>query len=237
MGIGKRIKEARERLGMTQNELADLIGVTGSAITNYEKETSHPKEPIMYKLFDALQVDANYLFQDVVNVPKKVNDVTFAEFEHIKKYRCLDDRGKKVVDFILEEEYSRGNIIQLKHQRNRLVQYYRKFASAGSGQLVFDDVPVDLIEIPDVPEYKDVRYAIGVNGRSMEPLYRDGDILLVKPADDVAVGDIGIFIVDGQSYVKKRGNDCLVSVNEEYADIPLDESSSCLGEVVDKLGK
>ena len=137
----------------------------------------------------------------------------------------------------MEEEYSRGNIIQLKHQRNRLVQYYQKFASAGSGQLVFDDVPVDLIEIPDVPEYKDVRYAIGVNGRSMEPLYRDGDILLVKPADDVAVGDIGIFIVDGQSYVKKRGNDCLVSVNEEYADIPLDESSSCLGEVVDKLGK
>lgn len=25
MGIGKRIKEARERLGMTQNELADLV--------------------------------------------------------------------------------------------------------------------------------------------------------------------------------------------------------------------
>lgn len=237
MGIGKRIKEARERLGMTQNELADLIGVTGSAITNYEKETSHPKEPIMYKLFDALQVDANYLFQDVVNVPKKVNDVTFAEFEHIKKYRDLDDHGKKVVDFILDEEHkrSRGNIIPLEQHRNRLVQYYQKFASAGSGQLVFDDVPVDLIEIPDVPEYKDVKYAIGVNGRSMEPLYYDGDILLVKPADDVAVGDIGIFIVDGQSYVKKRGNECLISVNEEYADIPLDESSSCLGEVVDKL--
>ena len=237
MGIGKRIKEARERLGMTQNELADLIGVTGSAITNYEKETSHPKEPIMYKLFDALQVDANYLFQDVVNVPKKVNDVTFAEFEHIKKYRDLDDHGRKVVDFILEEEHSRSrrNIIPLEQHRNRLVQYYQKFASAGSGQLVFDDVPVDLIEIPDVPEYKDVKYAIGVNGRSMEPLYYDGDILLVKPADDVAVGDIGIFIVDGQSYVKKRGNECLISVNEEYADIPLDESSSCLGEVVDKL--
>ena len=48
MGIGKRIKEARERLGMTQNELAEIVGVTGSAITNYEKETSHPKEPVNY---------------------------------------------------------------------------------------------------------------------------------------------------------------------------------------------
>lgn len=112
MGIGKRIKEARECLGMTQNELADLVGVTGSAITNYEKETSHPKESVMYKLFDALQVDANYLFQDVVNIPKKVNDVTFTEFEHIKKYRALDAHGKEMVDFTLEKEWERSKALQ-----------------------------------------------------------------------------------------------------------------------------
>ena len=85
MGIGKRIKEARERLGFTQNELAELVGVTASAITNYEKETSHPKESIMYKLFEVLDVDANYLFQDVVNTTKKNNDVSILEYEHIKK--------------------------------------------------------------------------------------------------------------------------------------------------------
>lgn len=73
------------------------------------------------------------------------------EIHIIEKYRGLDDHGKKVVDFILEEEHSRRNIIPLEYHRNCLVQYYQKFASAGSGQLVFDDVPVDLIEIPDVP--------------------------------------------------------------------------------------
>ena len=52
MGIGKRLKEAREKSGLTQEELARKIGVTGSAITNYEKETSHPKEPVMYALMD-----------------------------------------------------------------------------------------------------------------------------------------------------------------------------------------
>ena len=41
MGIGYRIKEARERLGLTQTELGQKVGVTGSAITNYEKDTSH----------------------------------------------------------------------------------------------------------------------------------------------------------------------------------------------------
>ena len=48
-----------------------LIGVTGSAITNYEKETSHPKEPIMYALIDALNVEPNFLFQDCVHLPQK----------------------------------------------------------------------------------------------------------------------------------------------------------------------
>lgn len=107
MGIGKRIKEAREQIGLTQSELGELVGVTGSAITNYEKETSHPKEPVMYKLLEVLNVDANYLFQDVVNIPKKVNDVTFSEYEHIKKYRDLDDHGKEMVDFVLNKESNR----------------------------------------------------------------------------------------------------------------------------------
>ena len=39
LGIGYRIKEARERLELTQTELGEMVGVTGSAITNYEKET------------------------------------------------------------------------------------------------------------------------------------------------------------------------------------------------------
>lgn len=117
MGIGKRIKEARENLGLTQTELGELIGVTGSAITNYEKETSHPKESIMYKLFEALNVDANYLFQDVVNIPKKVNDVTLSEFEHIKKYRTLDSHGKEMVNFVLNKEFER--LAELEKEKNK----------------------------------------------------------------------------------------------------------------------
>ncbi|MCI9591617.1 MAG: helix-turn-helix domain-containing protein [Lachnospiraceae bacterium] len=108
MGIGYRIKEARERLNLTQTELGDIVGVTGSAITNYEKETSHPKEQIIYKLIEALKVDANYLFQDCVKLSKEANDVTLSEYDHIKKYRELDAHGKKMVDFTLNEEWERS---------------------------------------------------------------------------------------------------------------------------------
>ena len=57
MGIGYRIKEAREIQGLTQIELGRLVGVTGSAITNYENETSHPKEPVMYKLKEIICIN------------------------------------------------------------------------------------------------------------------------------------------------------------------------------------
>lgn len=111
MGIGYRIKEARERQGLTQIELGKLVGVTGSSITNYENETSHPKEAVMYKLINALKVDANYLFQDCVKLPKETNDVTLAEYDHIKKYRDLDPHGKKMVDFTLNEEWERSTTV------------------------------------------------------------------------------------------------------------------------------
>lgn len=111
MGIGFRIKEAREQLGLTQTELGNLIGVTGSAITNYEKGTSHPKEHVIYKLFSALKVDANYLFQDEMgsNYPMKVS---YDEMEHIKKYRILDEHGKEMVDFTLLKEWERSTKVQ-----------------------------------------------------------------------------------------------------------------------------
>lgn len=107
MGIGRRIKEARIALNMTQEDLAKKLGITKGAVANYENETSHPKEPIMYKLIDVLEVDANYLFQDVVNIPRQKNDVTLAEYNHIKKYRDLDPHGREMVDFVLDKEHAR----------------------------------------------------------------------------------------------------------------------------------
>lgn len=128
MGIGKRIKEARENLGLTQSELGDLVGVTGSAITNYEKETSHPKEAVMYKLFECLHVDANYLFQDVVKVPPKTNDVTFSEYEHIKKYRSLNKSGQDHVDTVLAWEAEHKD--QIDSLQNRLKEYSSEYLNA-----------------------------------------------------------------------------------------------------------
>lgn len=107
MSIGSRIKELRERNGLSRNELATMLGVTVGAISNYENDVSSPKEPILFKIIESLNCDANYLFQDSVKIKTQQNDVTLAEYDHIKKYRALDEHGKKMVDFVLTEESDR----------------------------------------------------------------------------------------------------------------------------------
>ena len=155
MGIGYRIKEARENQGLTQTELGKIVGVTGSAITNYENETSHPKEPIMYKLIEALKVDANYLFQDCVKLPKEANDVTLAEYEHIKKYRLISTHspaGSVVVDTVLDREQIQekdSRIAELENTLTDMSDYSYLNAAHDNGVTEEQKAAVDKIMMDD----------------------------------------------------------------------------------------
>ena len=239
MAIKDRIKEARINKKYTQEQLATLIGVAKSTVTGYEKGNSEPSIETMGKIMSALDVDANFLWQDETDFPIQVS---YMEMDHIKKYRALDEYGKGHVDTVLQWESDR--MAQLRQASAsapaatapvRLIQYYQRLASAGSGQIVFDGVPVEQIEIPDRQEYRRVSYAVGVNGQSMEPLYKDGDILLIEPTCQLEQGEVGIFIVGNNAYVKKLGETELISVNKDYKNIPLTEDTKCMGRVVDKL--
>ena len=104
MSLGSRIKERRENLNLTRVQLAEMIGVTPSAIGNYETEVSTPKVELLYKIFVALQCDANYLYQDEM---RAIEQPTQEETDIIMKYRKLDEHGKRIVSMILSEEYQR----------------------------------------------------------------------------------------------------------------------------------
>ena len=109
MGLSNRLKERREQLGLTKSEVASLLGITPGAVGNYENGVSTPKADILFKVFDALKCDANYLFQDEMNERSQEDAATPLEMEHlVKKYRDLDEHGKKMVDFTLKEEYERS---------------------------------------------------------------------------------------------------------------------------------
>lgn len=109
MGLSNRLKERREQLKLTQSEVASLLGITPGAVGNYENGVSTPKADILFKVFDALKCDANYLFQDEMNERSQEDSATPLEMENIiKKYRALDEHGKEMVDFTLTKEWERS---------------------------------------------------------------------------------------------------------------------------------
>lgn len=87
MSFSSRLREKREALGLKQSELGKLLGVTGSAIGNYENGVSSPKADILYKVFDVLKCDANYLFQDEMREWQPTYPLTPDEEHLVADYR------------------------------------------------------------------------------------------------------------------------------------------------------
>ena len=236
MSIGSRIKEARINKKLTQEELAKKIGATKSAIANYENEVSVPKIELLFKLFEVLECDANYLYQDDIKALSNQFILALPEQQMIEKYRALDEHGAKLVRIVLDEEYDRCVKEPEKLYKVTTVTKpnYLTGLSAGTGLFVFDDVPCEQIEVP--VEYKDIDFVIGVTGDSMEPTYYEGDQVMIKKGE-VRVGEIGAFMVNGEAYIKERGVNELISHNKEYANIKLqdDMKVECIGKVVGKI--
>lgn len=51
MSFATRLRQAREQSGLTQQDLAEKLGVTKSAIGNYENGVSSPKWDVLLKNF------------------------------------------------------------------------------------------------------------------------------------------------------------------------------------------
>ena len=55
MSFRDQLKACREACGLTRAALAEQLGVSASAVGNYEAGVSFPKEDVLLRLFDALQ--------------------------------------------------------------------------------------------------------------------------------------------------------------------------------------
>ena len=65
MTFGEKVKAGRTKLGLTQEELANKIGVTVRVICSYEKDKSRPRGMERYKaLAEALGENVNYLLSE-----------------------------------------------------------------------------------------------------------------------------------------------------------------------------
>ncbi len=65
MKFGEKIKDARKKSGLSQEEFAKKIGVSLRTVTNYETGDRYPKKREMYYIIaDVLNVDINYLLTE-----------------------------------------------------------------------------------------------------------------------------------------------------------------------------
>lgn len=233
MSVGSRIKEARIHKKLTQEKLAQQIGVTKGAVANYENGVSFPKVDILYRLFDALDCDANYLYMDEMSEVATFQ-TSPAEQEHIKKYRTLDRYGKEMVDSALRFAYHHCTAPAEEPENNVIYFSYREYVqpvSAGTGDWNDSDDFEEVLLTKQPP--RGTSFLVRVHGDSMEPTYCDGDRLFIRSQNTLEDGQIGIFCMDGKMFVKELRGNYLISHNaDENPPRPLTEDVVCQGRVL-----
>lgn len=240
--LGNRIKDARKNAGLKQSDIAELLNIKNTTVSNWEKDISKPDIDTIEYLCELFNVSANYFIADMAS--KEV--LSFSEKEHIKKYRSLEALDKKAVDGLINTLSEREKPIikerpqDAEHSKEfivleppKIIPCYPKLASAGTGEYLFNDIPVDMIET----ENNEADFALGVNGNSMEPKFNDGDYVLVKKQSTVNLNDIAIYIIDGECLIKQYKGNHLHSLNPEFNDVMfnMNQNIKCVGKVLGKV--
>ena len=98
MTTGQKIYECRKAAGMTQEELADRLGVTRQAVSKWEQDIAFPETDKVLEMCKLFSVSADELLFGRENVHKVTNEKTESESEEKKnKYNPFS-----ITSFILE---------------------------------------------------------------------------------------------------------------------------------------
>lgn len=230
----EKLKEGRLNKGLKQSDVTRLIGIKNTTLSNYENGNTEPDMDTFLKLCHLYDLDYSELLGEAYGykVPGCSFDIKSSDIKMIDMYHNLDDYGRELVDFVLNKEHERYiESIKEKPAALRMYTYMQKIAAAGNG-FYFDDIPTETIEAPYV---EGADFIIGVSGDSMEPTYSDGDLVYVEKRQILNTGDIGIFMINNECFIKEVAEDGLRSHNPKYKTIPGSDSIQCIGKVLGKV--
>ena len=260
----KRIKQIKSERKITNDELAEKTGIPGGTLSKILAGISEsPKLSNFVAICEALNCSLDYI---MYGIEENANNYTLDddEIDMVERFRTLDQRGRDTVLSVLEKEcdyaeprreapVKRARILTPEPLQQRLAAAYEQSdngfgrrtlllydlpVSAGTG-VMLDETTAEEITVSDNSRTREADFALRISGNSMEPRYRDGDILLVQETDTVEFGELGIFMLDGNGFFKVFGGDRLYSLNPEYGDILLKdfEDVRVAGRVIGKLKK
>ncbi len=90
--IGNRIRKYRESRGLNQKELAQLIGVSNSRVSNWEQGINRPDADILADICRALNVSPS----ELLDVRLSTDDLSTQERKVIQAYREKTDLQQAV---------------------------------------------------------------------------------------------------------------------------------------------
>lgn len=189
--VGKKIKDARKKLGITQTDFAKSLSQYGvriktPGVNKWENGETVPNAYQLLAVCHALQIERGLDYFTGPLIPRK-------EILNTEGLRNLNQFRE-----FLESKPRFTNQHKVELIRKPVSLYP---ASAGFGDFL-DDERFEMKEFPvsSVPE--DADFAVPVDGDSMEPLYVNGQLVWVQLTPQLNAGEIGLFVIDGEGFIK-----------------------------------
>ena len=215
MSFAGKVKDLLKKNGMTKAELAKDAGIAYTTLDSMlKRETDTERLAVAFRIAKALGTSV----EELVFEEDTKKGVSPEEERILKLYALLDSRGKDTVLSLLEKEADNCKTEVAK------LPLYDAPAAAGEPLPILTDEQEYLEgaqeEIPN-----NASFAVRISGDSMEPLLSNGDYVYVEKTAELATGQIGIFLLNGESLCKRLGETdgkrVLLSLNPAYAPIPV----------------
>lgn len=221
--------------------VTDVLHLSSSKVTAW-KNGSIPKYEILNLIANYFNVSIGSLFDGKEKSSPTV-ELTTDERELLDNFKKLSYnnriRVKERAEVLAELEAPavRPDVEELQEIETIFIEYSVCRVSAGTGEPLIDDSQPEFIEVQCNKLTEKANFAVKINGNSMLPRFKDKDIVLVRSQPTVEIGEIGIFIIDGDGYIKERGKNCLISLNPDYDNIYICENQDirCKGLVLGTL--
>lgn len=202
------LNERRQELGISISELARQVDMAKSAVSRYFNFSREFPLNRVNDFCKVLQLDPEY----VLGFQEAKNDITTI-------YSKLEPkRQKKVYNFAEAQLEQQNKVINL-FDHKETVEVTAK-VSAGTGITWLGDSTYDK-EVASKPKHYDEAFEI--NGDSMTPLFKDGEVIFVEHTEIIENGQIAVVQINDESFIKKvyieENAMRLVSLNKDYKDI------------------
>lgn len=136
----QRLRALRKREGLSQTEVARILGITRTAYNKYESDASAPSRKLR-ELAQLYHVSTDYILGEEDALAEKLREADAQTSNHLRKYLDLSDEGKDIVDITLDAVYAResDNVPLTKRSRPRV----KKAAAAPEGPTDAGKAPTD----------------------------------------------------------------------------------------------